>query len=108
MSLFLTDEGSSKLGVRQHCEFCVNGVTGTVTDAKNYMSESAHRVIRRTRVHRFSAYRRMYRAMCDAIAAGADGDSLRSLRQSGHSVLAAEAALTKATDRLEGQFHAGF
>jgi hypothetical protein len=49
----------------------------------------------------------MYRAMCDAIADGADGDSLQSLRQSSHGVLAAEAALTDATNRLEGQFHPG-
>jgi predicted dehydrogenase len=107
LSLSLTHEGSPRLGVREHCEFRANGVTATVTDAKNYMSESGQRVIRRARVHRFSAYRRMYRAMCDAIAAGAAGDSLQSLRQSGHSVLAAEAALTDATNRLEGQFHPG-
>ena len=107
LSLSLTHEGSPRLGVREHCEFRANGVTATITDAKNYVSESAHGVIRRARVHRFSAYRRMYRSMCEAIAAGADGDSLPSLRQSGHSVLAAEAALTDAANKLEGRCHLG-
>jgi hypothetical protein len=107
LSLSLTHEGSPRLGVREHCEFRANGVTATVTDAKNYMSESGQRVIRRARVHRFSAYRRMYRAMCDAIAAGADGDSLQSLCQSSHGVLAAEAALTDGANRLKGRFHPG-
>ena len=94
LSLSMTHEGSPRLGVREHCEFRANGVTATVTDAKNYLSESARGVIRKARVHRFSAYRRMYRSMCEAIAAGADGDSLQSLRQSSHAVLAAEAAMT--------------
>ena len=53
-------------------------------------------MIRKARAHRFSAYQRMYRSMCEAITAGADGDSLRSLRQSCHAVLAAETALTGA------------
>ena len=96
LSLSLTHEGSPRLGVREHCEFRANGVTATVTDAKNYMSESARGVIRKARVHRFAAYRRMYRFMSEAIAAGADGDSLQSLAQSSNSVLAAEAAMTDA------------
>ena len=99
LSLSLTHEGSPRLGVRDHCEFRANGVTATVTDAQNYVSESARGVIRKARVHRFSAYRRMYRSMCEVIAAGNGGDSLRSLRQSSHSVLAAEAALTDAAIR---------
>ena len=87
----------------------LNGVTATVTDVKNYMSESAHGVIRKARVHRFSAYRRMYRSMCEAIVGGADGDSLQSLGQSSYTVLAAEAAtITDAENRFEGQFHRGF
>jgi predicted dehydrogenase len=102
LSLSLTDEGSPRLGVREHCEFRANGVTATVMDARNYMSESARGVIRKAHVHRFSAYQRMYRSMCEAIAAGADGDSLQSLGQSSHSVLAAEAALADAANWLEG------
>ena len=108
LSLSLTHEGSPRLGVREHCEFRANGVTATVTDAKSYVSESARGVIRRARVHRFSAYRRMYRSMCDAITAGTDGDSLQSLRQSSHSVLAAEVALTDTANGLQGQFHPEF
>ena len=107
LSLSLTHEGSPRLGVREHCEFRANGVTATVTDAKNYMSESARGVIRRSRVHPFSAYQRMYSSMCEAIASGADGDSLQSLWQSSYSVLAAEAALADAANLLEGQSHLG-
>lgn len=95
LSLSLTHEGSPRLGVREHCEFRANGVTVTIRDAKDYLSESTRGVIRKARVHRFSAYRRMYRSMCEAITAGAEGDSLRSLWQSGHGVLAAEAALKR-------------
>jgi hypothetical protein len=39
--------------------------------------------------------------------AGANGDSLQSLRRSGHSVLAAEAAMRDAANRLAEQFHLG-
>ena len=107
LSLSLTHEGSPRLGVREHCEFRANGVTATVTDAKNYMSESARGVIRKARVHRFSAYRRMYHSMCEAIVAGANGDSLQSLRDSGRGVLAAEEALADAAGRPECPTHAG-
>jgi predicted dehydrogenase len=100
LSLSLTHEGSPRLGVREHCEFRANGVTATVTDAKDYVSESARGIIRKAHVHRFSAYQRMYRSMCSAIAAGTNGDSLNSLEQSGYSVLAAEAAMTDAANRL--------
>ena len=71
LMLSLTHEGSPRLGVREHCEFRANGVTATITDAKNYISESARGVIRKASAHRFSAYRHMYRSMCEAIAAGA-------------------------------------
>ena len=101
LSLSLTREGSPRLGVREHCEFRANGVTATVTDAKNYISESARGVRRKARAHRYAAYRHMYRSMSEAIAAGAGGDSLRSLRQSGYGVLAAEEALTGTAGRAE-------
>ena len=39
--------------------------------------------------------------------AGANGDSLQSLEQSNYSVLAAEAAMRDAANRLAGQFHLG-
>ncbi len=103
MSLSLTHEGSPRLGMREHCEFRANGVTATITDGKKYRSESAHGMIRKARAHRFSAYQAMYRSMSEAITAGADGDSLRSLRQSCHTVLAAEAALTGAADLAGAQ-----
>ena len=47
LSLSLTHEGSPRLGVREHCEFRANGVTAIVTDARDYMSESARGVIRK-------------------------------------------------------------
>ena len=103
MSLSLTHEGSPRLGMREHCEFRANGITATITDGKKYRSESAHGMIRKARAHRFSAYQRMYRSMYEAITAGADGDSLWSLRQSCHAVLAAEAALTGAADLAGAQ-----
>jgi predicted dehydrogenase len=91
--LSLTHAGSPRLGVRDHCEFRANAVTVTVTDSKHYISESARGVIRRMNIHRFSAHRRMYRSISDAIAAGGNGDSMQSLWQSTHTVLAAETAL---------------
>lgn len=95
--LSLTHVGSPRLGVRDHCEFRANAVTATVTDSESYISESAGGVIRRMGTHRFSAHRRMYRSISEAIAAGSGGDSLHSLLQSSHAVLAAEAALLGAT-----------
>jgi predicted dehydrogenase len=96
--LSLTHAGSPRLGVRDHCEFRANAVTVTITDSKHYISESAHGVIRRMDTHRFSAHRRMYRSISEAIAAGSGGDSMQSLWQSSHTVLAAETALLGATN----------
>ena len=94
--LSLTHAGSPRLGVRDHCEFRANAVTVTITDSKHYFSESAHGVIRKMHTHRFSAHRQMYRSISEAIATGSGGDSMQSLWQSSHTVLAAETALLKA------------
>jgi hypothetical protein len=48
--------------------------------------------------HRFSAHRRMYRAISTAIVAGSGGDSMQSLWESSRTVLAAEMALMGAAD----------
>jgi predicted dehydrogenase len=96
--LSLTHAGSPRLGVRDHCEFRANDVTVTVTDSKHYISESARGVIRQMNTHRFSAHRRMYRAISTAIVAGSGGDSMQSLWESSRTVLAAEMALMGAAD----------
>jgi predicted dehydrogenase len=96
--LSLTHAGSPRLGVRDHCEFRANAATVTITDSRHYISESARGVIRRMDTHRFSAHRRMYRSISDAIATGSSGDSMQSLWQSSHAVLAAETALLAATN----------
>lgn len=84
----LTDHGSPRVGVYDYVELRANGVTVRVTQASGYMSEDRNRIIRRTRVHRLAAYRRMYQVISRRILEGLPGDSLESVQRSCELMLA--------------------
>ncbi len=78
-TMTLTDEGAPRVGVQEHVELRANGVTVRMTDGMSYHAEDARRVLRRTKIHKYSGFRRMYRAIGQAIASGQYGDSTRSI-----------------------------
>lgn len=93
MALLLTDQGSDRLGVREHTEYRANGRTVVVEDSSRYWSESGRRNIRRRRVQRLTSHRAMYREIGEALQRGSRGDSIDSLYVSAKTVLDLEEAL---------------
>jgi predicted dehydrogenase len=101
LALTLTHDGSPRLGVREHCEFRTYSRTVTIDDSSRYVSESQDKVIRRMKVRRLEAHKRMYRTFGKHIVAGTGGDSLRSLMISTQTMLDAERALR--SQRVNGK-----
>lgn len=89
-SLSLTDQGSRRLGMREHVELRANGATVTIEDTSRYCAEDAHRILRRARLNRQDAYRRMYDSIGRRVASGEPGDSIRSVERSAGAVFLLE------------------
>jgi predicted dehydrogenase len=94
MTLVLTDQGSRRLGVRDHVELRAGPVTVTIEDMSRYRSENASRILARRRIGRLEPYRRMYDEIGRRIASGAPGDSLVSVQRSAGLVLDLEEQLS--------------
>jgi predicted dehydrogenase len=94
MTLVLTDQGSRRLGVRDHVELRAGAVTVTIEDMSRYRSENASRILARRRIGRLEPYRRMYDEIGRRIASGAPGDSLVSVQRSAGLVLDLEEQLS--------------
>jgi predicted dehydrogenase len=102
MSMVLTDNGSRRLGVRDHVELRAGGVTVTIEDMSCYRSENARRILARRRIPRLDAYRIMYDEVGRRIASGAPGDSVLSVHRSAGLVLDLEDQLSgPASSRFE-------
>lgn len=86
-SMTLTHRGSERLGVRDHVELRAGGVTVTIENGASYRAEGRDRVLRVRRQNRLATYATMYRAIGEAIVAGAPGDSLRSIEESSRLAL---------------------
>jgi predicted dehydrogenase len=91
-TMTLTDQGSERLGVREHVELRANGVTVSINDGTRYIAEDRRRVRRRTGVGALEAYRQMYKNIGERVASGAPGDSPEAVEVS-----------TALTIALEGQ-----
>jgi predicted dehydrogenase len=81
-SMVLTDHGSSRLGVRDYIELRKGQTTVYMTDSSDYKSENKTGWIRKTRMNKIDAYRRMYATISKQIAENKPGDSLKSLSSS--------------------------
>ena len=79
-SMVLTDNGSSRVGVRDHVELRQGDVTIKMVDSSHYVAENSKRVIRKTTVNPLKAYKKMYGTILSAIENGGAGDSFRSLQ----------------------------
>jgi predicted dehydrogenase len=78
--MHLTDQGSKRTGVQEHVELRANGVTVRVCNGSRYVSEDSRRIIRKLRVNKLDAYRRMYRQICEKIIKKEPADTLNSIR----------------------------
>ena len=92
-TMVLTDSGSRRLGVRDHVELRAGGTTITIEDQSRYHAENASRILRRKRIPRLDAYRRMYGEIGRRMANDEPGDSVISLRRSAGLVLDLEERL---------------
>ena len=90
LSLSLTDQGSRRLGMREHVELRANGATVTIEDTSRYRAENAQRILRMARLNRQDAYRRMYESFGQRIVSGEPGDSIRSVERSAGAVFLLE------------------
>ncbi|HUW85218.1 MAG TPA: Gfo/Idh/MocA family oxidoreductase [Phycisphaerae bacterium] len=88
--MFLTDEGSPRIGLQDHVELRAKGKTVTVDNAGQYRAEDATRVLRRKRINKTIAHKRMYRTICSTILNGGQGDSIESVQRSCELVLQLE------------------
>lgn len=93
-SIVLTDNGSQRIGVRDHIELRHGGITVTIIDAAIYQAEDRQRIFRKASVNPMDAYGLMYRRIAQAIAEGRAGDTRVTLRSS-ELVLTLEEELTK-------------
>ncbi len=79
-TMTLTDEGSSRLGVRDYVELQAGGTTAKLVDNCRYEAENRSRIVRRENVNRVDSYKRMYSQIGRQIVMGEAGDSLATLR----------------------------
>ncbi len=103
-TMVLTEQGSSRLGVREHVELRAHNGTVTITDGCVYHSETTEKVVRRKKIHRYAAHRAMYVEIGRKIAAEEPGDSVESLQRSTALVLQLEQLLQE--QRARGKNHA--
>ncbi|MFW6124860.1 MAG: Gfo/Idh/MocA family oxidoreductase [Pirellulales bacterium] len=88
-SMALTDQGSSRVGVRDHVELRAGDVTVTVDDGRRYFAERSAGVIRRAH-NRSDPYRRMYQSVSSRVLSGGGGDSVASVQTSSDLMLSLE------------------
>jgi predicted dehydrogenase len=99
MTLVLTDRGSRRIGVREHCELRAGGVTATIRDGRHYRAEDGARVLRRARCDKHEPYRLMYRDVARRIAEGGPGDPAATIEASARLALDLDARLRRLSSR---------
>lgn len=84
-TMVLTEEGSSRLGVREIIELRANSKTVTIADDK-YKSEDNLNIIREKRINPLQVYSRMYKEIYRKIESNVDGENLKSIKSSELSI----------------------
>jgi predicted dehydrogenase len=92
-TMVLTDRGSPRVGVQDHVELRTADATVRIVNSTRYFAQRASGAVRRRRIAKAAAYRRMYRSIARDIARGGAGDSSRSVEVSTGAVLRLEAEL---------------
>lgn len=89
-TMTFSEMGSSRVGPRDLIELKTPGKNIRITDAISYVSEDENRIIRKKRVWKTEAYKRMYKTIAKKIADGEKGDSLRSIIVSAETMIILE------------------
>ena len=89
-TMAFSEKGSSRVGPRDHIELKVPGRNVRITDAIYYFAEDEKKIIRKKRVWKTEAYKRMYKTISKKIARGEEGDSLHSIIVSAKTMLIIE------------------
>lgn len=89
-TMTFSEMGSSRVGPRDHIELKIPGKNIRITDAVSYVSEDENKIIRRKRVWKTEAYKRMYKTIAKKIADDEKGDSLHSIMVSAKTMIALE------------------
>ena len=92
-TMVFTENGSSRVGPRDHIELKTPGRNVRIIDAVDYFSEDEHKILRKKRLFKTEAYKRMYKTISRKIARGEKGDSLRSVIVSAKTMLDLEEKL---------------
>lgn len=95
-TMAFSEKGSSRVGPRDHIELKVPGRNVRITDAIRYFAEDDKKILRKKRVWKTEAYKRMYKTIAKKIANGERGDSLHSVMVSGKIMLDIEEKLKEA------------
>lgn len=67
LSLTLSHLGSARIGMQEYIELRSAQNTAKITNGKVYQSENSTRVIRRSSVHKYESYRKMYQTISNHI-----------------------------------------
>jgi predicted dehydrogenase len=95
-TMAFSEKGSSRVGPRDHIELKTPGHNVRITDATRYFSENESRILRKKRVWKTEAYKRMYKTIGKKIVNNEPGDSLRSIVVSAKIMLEIEDKLKEA------------
>lgn len=95
-TMVLTDQGSPRIGVQEHIEMHTGGRSAKITQDA-YVSESDDRILRKSKVHKFDNFHRMYNSIISRIESGEPGDSLRAIEVSTNLMLSLEAQFQQLT-----------
>lgn len=94
-TMVLTDQGSERVGLRDHIELRTKRSTVRMIDGSNYVAEGPDRIIRQATINKLFSYQNMYRTISRKIAAGEAGDTIDSVRISAGLVLDLERLFQK-------------
>jgi predicted dehydrogenase len=103
-TMVLTDNGSDRIGLRDHVELRAEEVTVSIVNNTDYLAEDHERIMRRVRVNKMHTYRVMYREIARRISRNEGGDSLDSIRVSTALILDLESKLAALSAAAEREF----
>ena len=97
-TLVLTEKGSHRLGVQDHVELRQHNAAICIENGAHYRAERDDRIVRTLSLGRMHSYRRMYRAIGEAILNNQPGDTWESIASGSALVLSLEEALRVASE----------
>lgn len=67
LSLILSHIGSARIGMQEYIELRSQNNTAKITNGNYYQSENKFKIIRRSKINKYEAYKKMYRMISDNI-----------------------------------------